>query len=228
MSPNKIIISAVFVIAQFCNNNVCLAQLFDSIKSDLKKKPIFHYKFDSRSAFIGNRSANVWGIKVGIGFNRRVRFGIGYNYLKSRLPARTSIVSSQTGEMLQSRLRMRYVSIYAEYVYYRKNKWELSVPVQIGIGNTAYVPFNDSQVNFRLVTYPILLYEPCLSVNYRIVPFVALGTEMGLRIALVKSRQINEQITAPIYVFKAIIYWADMINYFWPNNKVPKPIMDIL
>jgi hypothetical protein len=205
-----------------------MAQLFDSIKSDLKKKPIFHYKFDSRSAFIGNRSANVWGIKVGIGFNRRVRFGVGYNYLKSRLPARASLVSTQTGEMLQSRLRMRYVSIYAEYVYYRKNKWELSVPVQIGIGNTAYVPFNDSQVNFRLVTHPILLYEPCLSVNYRIVPFVALGTEMGLRIALIKSRQINEQITAPIYVFKAIIYWADMINYFWPNNKVPKPIMDIL
>lgn len=204
------------------------AQLFDSIKTDLKKKPVFHYKLDSRSAFIGNRNANVWGIKIGIGFNKRIRFGLGYNYLKSRLPAKVNLISPQTGDVINTRLRMRYISFYVEYVYYRKNKWELSVPVQLGIGSTKYVAFIDPKNNFQSPGHLVVLYEPCLSVNYKIVPFIAIGTEMGLRLALVKNRTVNEQLTAPIYVFKVLIYWSDMINYFWPNNNIPKPIMDLL
>jgi len=211
-----------------CQVNKANAQLFDSVKADLKKKPVFHYKFDSRSAFIGNRNANVWGIKVGIGFNRRIRFGLGYNYLKSRLPAKVNLIEPLTGAPIKTRLRMRYVSIYAEYVYYRKNKWELSVPVQLGIGSTKYVAFTNPENNYQLPGHLVILYEPCLSVNYRVVPFVAVGTEMGLRLALYKNNSVKEQLTAPIYVFKVLIYWSDMINYFWPNNKIPKPIMDLL
>lgn len=86
----------------------------------MKNKPVFHYKLDSRSAFIGNRNANVWGIKIGVGYNKRIRFGIGYNHLKSRLPAKVNLISPQTGEQIKTRLRMRYISFYAEYVYYKK------------------------------------------------------------------------------------------------------------
>lgn len=212
----------------FIHSSETKAQLFDSIKADLKQKPVFHYKFDSRSAFIGNRNANVWGIKVGIGYNKRIRFGLGYNYLKSRLPAQTNLIAPLTGEPLKTRLRMRYVSIYAEYVYFKKNKWELSVPVQLGIGSTKYVAFIDPKNNIQSAGHLVVLYEPCLSVNYRIVPFVAVGTEMGLRLALIKHNSVKEQLTAPIYVFKVLIYWSDMINYFWPNHNIPKPIMDLL
>jgi hypothetical protein len=218
----------LLVILFCCIASNCNAQLLDTIKADLNIKPIFHYKFDSRSAFIGNRNANVWGIKIGIGYNRRLRFGIGYNYLKSRLPAKVNLIEPQTGEPIRTRLRMRYMSIYAEYVYFRKNKWELSVPVQLGIGSTKYVAFVNPENNYQSAGHLVLLYEPCLSVNYRIVPFVAVGTEMGLRLALIKNRNVKEQLTAPIYVFKVIVYWADMINYFWPNNKIPKPIMNLL
>ena len=211
-----------------CQCLFCNAQLFDSIKSDLKKKPVFHYKFDSRSAFIDNRNANVWGIKFGIGYNRRIRFGVGYNYLKSRLPAKVNLISTVTGEPIKTILRMRYVSFYVEYVYYRKNKWELSVPVQLGVGSTKYVAFSDLESNYQSPCYLVLLYEPCLSVNYRVLPYIAVGTEMGLRLALYKNNQFKEQLTAPIYVFKVLFYWSDMINHFWPNNSIPKPIMDLL
>lgn len=204
------------------------AQLMDSVRRDLQHKPVFHYKLDSRSAFIGNRNANIWGIKVGIGFNRNIKFGIGYNYLKSRLPAKENVVVPYTGTLMKARLRLRYLSFYTEYIYYRKNKWELSVPVQIGLGKTNYVSFLNPESNYQTPKHFIFLYEPCLSVNYRIIPFVAVGTEMGLRLALFKNRQIKEQITAPIYVFRVSIYWSDMINYFWPNHKIPKPVMDLL
>jgi hypothetical protein len=219
---------SLLLILFLCSTSFVKAQLFDSIKADLKKKPTFHYKFDSRSAFIGNRNANVWGIKFGIGFNRRIRFGLGYNYLKSRLPAKVNLIAPQTGEPIKTRLRMRYVSFYLEYVYYRKNKWELSVPVQLGVGSTKYVAFANPKSNYQSPNYLILLYEPCLSINYRVLPFVAVGTEMGLRLAIYKNNQIKEQLTAPIYVFKVLIYWSDMINHFWPNNNIPKPIMDLL
>ncbi len=204
------------------------AQFIDTVKADLKHKPVFHYKFDSRSAFIGNRNANVWGIKIGLGYNKKIRFGIGYNYLKSRLPAKVNLISPETGAAINTRLRMRYVSLYAEYVYYREKKWELTVPVQLGIGSTKYVAFDDPNNHYQSAGKLIILYEPCLSVNYRLVPFVAVGAEMGLRLALYKNRMVKEQVTAPIYVFKVLVYWSDMINYFWPNNKIPKPIMNLL
>jgi hypothetical protein len=218
----------ILLFCLLCNAYVGKAQLFDSIRADLKKKPAFHYKFDSRSAFIGNRNANVWGIKFGIGFNKRIRFGLGYNYLKSRLPAKVNLISPQAGEPIKTRLRMRYVSLYFEYVYYRKNKWELSVPVQLGLGSTKYVAFTNPNNNYQSAGHFVVLYEPCLSVNYRVLPFLAIGTEMGLRLALYKNNQIKEQLTAPIYVFKVLIYWSDMINHFWPDNNIPKPIMELL
>ena len=109
--------------------------------------------------------------------------------LKSRLPAKVNLISPKTGESLKTRLRMRYVSLYVEYVYYRKNKWELSVPVQLGIGSTKYVTFTNPKSNYQSPGYLVLLYEPCLSVNYRVLPFVAVGTEMGLRLALLKNNQ---------------------------------------
>jgi len=211
-----------------CQTFMGKAQLFYSIKADIKKKPTFQYKFDSRSAFIGNRNANVWGIKIGLGYNKRIRFGLGYNYLKSRLPSKVNLISPLSSEPIKARLRMRYISLYFEYVYYRKNKWELSVPVQLGIGTTKYVSFTNPSQNYQTPGYLVVLYEPCLSVNYRVLPYIALGTEMGLRLALYKNNQIKEQLTAPIYVFKVLFYWSDMINHFWPNNKVPKPIMDLL
>lgn len=205
------------------------AQLIDTIKADLTRKPVFNYKIDSRGSFVNNKSSNIWGIKFGVNFNKRTRFGIGYNYLKSRNPAGTMLYSPDAKGYVQARLRWRYVSFYAEYVYYRKNKWELSVPVQLGVGSMRYVPYTSQQAyvsngGSKLV----LLYEPCLSVNYRILPFASLGTEMGLRVALYKNKMFKEQLTAPIYVFKMSIYWADMINFFWPNNKVPACIMDYL
>ena len=139
-----------------------------------------------------------------------------------------NLISPLTNEPIKTRLRMRYVSLYVEYVYYRKNKWELSVPVQLGLGSTKYVAFSNPDINLRSKGHLVILYEPCLSVNYRVLPFVALGTEMGLRLAMYKDKQVKEQLTAPIYVFKVLFYWSDMINYFWPDNKVPKPIMDLL
>lgn len=225
---NRTLVGVVLGFILFATCLSAKAQLFDSIRYDLKMKPVFHYKLDSRSAFIGNKSANVWGIKFGVGFNRKIRFGLGYNYLKSRSPSAYSPYDSRINSFTKSRLQMRYMSIYVEYIYYRKNKWELSVPVQLGIGSTRYVPYLDSKLSIKTPARLVILYEPCLSVNYRIVPFAAVGTEMGLRLALHKNNEIKEQLTAPIYVFKVIIYWSDMINYFWPNNKVPKVIMDII
>lgn len=190
----------------------------------MKSKPSYNLKLDTRKSFVANVNSTVWGIKLGVSYSKRIKFGIGYNYLKTPIISRYLLENDKGNYTVASRLRMRYVSFYTEYVYYKKNKWRLSIPVQLGTGYTNYVSFiNPSAYNESPKRF-VLLYEPCLSVNYQLIPYVTVGAEIGLRLALRKHPEIREQLTAPIYVFRLIIDWSEIVRDVFPNNKITKKL----
>jgi hypothetical protein len=195
----------------------------DTMRMSIRKKPHLFGKFDSRNSFIDNSRAKVFGIKAGLNYNNRLHFGIGYNQLSP--PAKdfdkelTIINTSGQPEKITAMLRLFYISLHAEYIFYQTKKWELSMPLQFGVGQT-YYKYNylgkrkviEQDLNF--------IYEPAVSVEYKFVKWAGVGADIGYRFMLTDYEKLNRKFTSPTYAFKFLIYYNEIIKSVFPKSKL--------
>ena len=118
------------------------------MQTTMNKSVRLHLKFDIRNSFITNTRADIWGLKAGVQFANlfavekgnvqrqagKIKMGIGYNWLRTKME-KDIVVGSDT---ILARLRLNYPVFYFEYIFYAVKHWELSVPLQLGIGSSSY------------------------------------------------------------------------------------------
>ena len=195
----------------------------DTIKLSLKQKPHFFGKFDTRNSFIDNSRAKIFGLKTGLNFGRRLYFGIGYNQLNppSQDFDKIIYIANTSGELEKTAavLRLFYISVHAEYVFYQTKHWELSMPLQFGVGQT-YYKYNqfgkrkviDKDLNF--------IYEPAISVEYKFVKWAGVGIDVGYRFMLTSYKSLNQKFTSPTYAFKFLLYYNEILKSVFPKSKL--------
>lgn len=197
----------------------------DTIKDCLKEKPRVFAKLDTRNSFISNSSAKIFGVKMGLNYGHRLLIGIGYNQLYP--PAKdfdqqlyyTDISGSR--DSVTSRLRMYYISIYMEYIFYQTKHWSLGTPLQLGVGKTYYVYELYDQKRKREENMNII-YEPGVSVSYKFVKWFGIGADIGFRFMVTGDKRINQKFNAPTYTFKILIYYGEIYKMIFPNKKKKK------
>jgi hypothetical protein len=193
------------------------AQFFDSIRVDLRRKPSIDFRLDSRTSFISTQPARISGIKIGLVFNKKVRVGIGYNWLNSNISKQSNVVDvSGAAVNVVSKLHLNYVSPYFEYSYYISDKLELSIPILIGIGRAYYSSVTSVTLlqSNQLGSGLLVMYEPYSIGIYKVTPWFGLGFGIGYRLVLVGNKTINENINSPIYVVKAKLYASELLKFF--------------
>ena len=57
------------------------AQFMEEIHESMDTKPKIIFKFDTRKSFIDNSNVTVFGWKIGVEFDKRIRIGGGFNSL---------------------------------------------------------------------------------------------------------------------------------------------------
>lgn len=179
---------------------VCSAQFFDSIAVELTKKPSLTFNFDTRNTFIGNRRAEIFGLKLGLRYGKKFKTGLGYNFLSSEQYGYFPTYTDTGSSMLKTRLRIRYLSTYGEYLFHKSKRWEFTVGLQLGIGGTFYGPDLNAKTYSRR---SIFVYEPTISAEYAIFKWLGFGGKYGYRVVFG-----NQEFTAPIYAFGFSIYWS--------------------
>ena len=193
----------------------------DTIAVCLKEKPQLFGKLDSRNSFIANSRTKVFGVKVGLSYGKRLHFGIGYNQL---YPAATdfnkTVYISDNGKMssVEAKLTMFYFSAHVEYIYYQTTYWQLSMPIQVGVGKTNYrYTYLDKKTriedNFNFV------YEPAISIEYKPVKWVGIGADVGYRCMITSYRKLNQKFNSPTYAFKLLIYYSEIVKSVFPKSK---------
>lgn len=188
------------------------AQLIDSIAQHFEVKPKFSARFDSRNSFVASQNAHIFGIKIGWEYNDAIKLGIGYNRLDSKISKPKYSLNDETMnfDTLESTLKFEYLSPFFEYVFFKTKRWEHAIPVQIGIGNSRYEYIDKAGIvhyeNYR----PVVLYEPAMTTQFKIFPWIGLGAGVGYRLILVGNRQINENLNSPIYVFRVKVFLGDL------------------
>ncbi len=199
------------------------AQLTDTLRACFSRGVSPTAYFDSRNSFIGNRRAQIWGIKAGAEFGGKLVLGIGYNQHTNNLTKEFVFKNTQQGyDTVPGKLRLGYVSYFARYVYYSSKHWKFSViPAQLGVGRSRYdVDYGGEEM--RLNRKTIILYEAGISVAYKVVPWFGVGTDLGFRYMIRKNKAIPENFNSPIYSFYTIIYWGELYKAVFPNTKLAK------
>ncbi len=188
------------IIFSFFASTTGTSQMFDSIGNSFTYKPKFLLKLDARNSFVANSFSKFNGVKLGLDFNNTTRIGIGYSWLKTE---NNFYLNNDSSTLYQ--LSFSYIAPFIEYKFYNAGNWSAEIPVQLGLGVAKYK--NEADVIKRTWVF---LYEPAMAVEYRFLKYFGIGGGVGLRLALKLNSEINENLSAPVYVVRFKIYFNDI------------------
>ncbi len=164
-----------FVLALSC----CLLSLFgvpkrsmaqgsaDSSKNERPKKVRFIAELDQRFFYFKDRrqplfsnSTNVWGGRAGFLLPSNIKVGAGYYFSNHDV--------DEPWDGHQSiRRRFHYGTAYVEPYFYRRKYWELSAPIEVGVGSVTYQFFGEDDSPLRTVRTTIVPLSVGISVSLK-------------------------------------------------------------
>ena len=195
------------------------SQFMDSIHDCLQASPKLMIKLNNKGSFVANKPASVIGLVLGLSFNKRLKFGLGYNQVTSRIH-KDYFLNDYLGnptDTFNSTLKLLYISGYTEYIYFYKKHWEISIPIQFGAGFSRYsykagdkVYYTDNQFGF--------IYEATTDVVYKPLSWIGLGVGFGYRLLLFKEIEIIHQFSSPIYSLGIKLYLSPVYRAVFPKK----------
>lgn len=174
------------------------AQLFDSIQDCFKYKPKPLFKMDARNAFVTSSFVKVKGVKLGVSFNKKVRVGVGYSWMKTDYFVVDNLDSTN--------LRFAYGNFFFEYAFYKSKHWQLEIPLQLGLGKITYKDLEKNILEQQWVP----IWEPAMTFEYLFLKYFGFGAGVGYRLVFKSKSPISEQFTSPIYIFRFKIYFDQL------------------
>ena len=202
----RFLLNILFIIGILPN---VIAQSFEEDVLDaLESKPKLDLRLDSRHSFINQGGVSVFGIKGGIEYDRKLRFGLGFNILTTRQSRTVNYIENgQQKKDENARLVFYNFSPYVEYVFFKQKKWEISVPVQIGFGTSYYnyYTLSGKQEDSRKF---VLTYEPAITAQYTLLKYFGPGLGIGYRLMIVDNKAIEESFNSPVYIFRMKVFFG--------------------
>lgn len=167
------------------------------------KKWKFAFQLDNRFSIIGKNEITIFGAKAGLQFKSKTRFGLGTSFILT--PVSFEYFNKKFKTQESNTLNFWYVSVFNDWILYKKNNWECFVTEQIGFGKPSFV----KEVNDEIVTdvnIGLFVNEISGQVNYKLNNWAGVGAGFGFRNLLNGNRQLKNAINAPIYIVKVFVY----------------------
>lgn len=205
--------------------------MLDTLRELFKHAYSIDARLESRNGFIDNRLSSVSGVRLGLAFQRKFRFGVGVSWLKTqgtnwlreeiKKDFYTSDVFGRTDTVTKF-LKLAYLCLYADFVFYKTKRWQLSVPIQTGFGKTWYQPERRYTFRSRDQKYFVFFYEPGITVQYKIFKWAGLGTDVAYRFALQKRDLTGVRFSSPSLTFKLLLWFDQLFYDLFPNSEITR------
>ena len=220
---SKYLLSFIFYLLSFIFSN---AQVVDSMRVSFHSKPKIIVGANTKNTFINGFSSPVYTLSAGLDFNHTVRIGAGYSFLRlskykngrdnTPFYLDKSFSDTSGAHLVHPALTFSYVNLFFEYVYFKSKKWQFSVPLQLGVGGSSYkYNFNGEKITEEKDM--VLLYEPTVSGQYRILKWFGVGLDVGYRMMLIRNKNIGYKFNSPIYNAGIVIYWGELYRMVFPK-----------
>jgi hypothetical protein len=189
--------------------------LKDTLGYLMKSEPKPAVRLDSRGSFVTGTNVRIAGIKAGISFADRLEFGIGYQWLVS--DHRKFYPSDTPNGYALTDLKLRYGSFYSEYTFFAKKYWSVTVPVQLGLGQSFYLEQRKQGNNIRHGRGLVWLYEPAMITDFYFLRYFSVGGGIGYRLMLLNNKSIDERFSAPVYMYRFRVFFGKIYRDLRPQ-----------
>jgi len=197
-------------------------QFLDTFKVFLHSRPSIDARLESRYSFMNNSPTKVSGLRLGLSFKRKLRVGIGYSWLDTPVYDK-EIVKDELGKpkIITSFFKFGYVCYYADFVFHKTKRWQLSVPIQVGTG-MYWTRYDDGEKITNSKKRLLLFYEPGITIQYKMTRWCGLGLDVCARLALRNTNYVSNKLNSFVLAPKLLI-WFDQIFYMAaPKSKITK------
>lgn len=195
-------------------------QFADSLREVFKYTKSIDARLESRNSFINNELISVNGARLGVAFQRKLRIGGGVSWLNTVVPKSRISLNADTSYIQY--FKFVYFCAYADFVFYRTKRWQLSVPIQAGIGASWFQNKQNYYWGNNDKKYALLIYEPGITAQFKVFKWFGLGADIAYRFSLKNNKKVGEGLSSPTYSFK-ILFWFDQLFYqTFPNSKITK------
>lgn len=195
-------------------------QFLDTFKVFLKSRPNIDARLESRYSFLNHNATKVTGVRLGLSFKRKLRVGIGYSWLDADVSDKKLITDILGNERYANNyFKFGYVCYYADFVFHKAKRWQLSVPIQVGTG-MYWTKYHDGEKFVNSKKRLLLFYEPGITVQFKITKWCGLGIDVCARLALRNTNYVGNKLNSFVLAPKLLI-WFDQIFYsIAPKSKI--------
>ncbi|WP_140466313.1 hypothetical protein [Hymenobacter nivis] len=166
--------------------------------------------FDARYSIINGHFVTINGLKLGLEWKNRLRTGAAVYFLSSRIPTRRARPDGVDDDA-RADLRFRYLALYGEYVLIENRRWELSVPIQAGLGN-AYVEYISPDGTHQETPHDFMgVIEPSANAQMRIFRWAGLGAGAGWRAPVFVNAAVRKELSGPIFFLRGKLFVNDLV-----------------
>jgi hypothetical protein len=163
----------------------------------------FAFQFDNRFSSINHDKVTIFGAKVGLQFQNKVRFGIGGSFILNPIIVN---VTNRKGKIVgDTKINFWYLSLFGDWILFKNKRWETFVTEQIGFGKPELIQERKGVI-VQETDPNLYVNELSAQANYKITSWIGLGAGVGYRNILNNESVLISRFNAPIYIFKAIIY----------------------
>jgi hypothetical protein len=206
---NRLVVVLCFVTCSIS----CSSQILDTIRELFKSKYSIDARLESRNSFINHQLIGVSGARLGVTFQRKFRIGLGLSWLDTDVKSNYfSINDFGKTDTLTRYLKFVYLCYYVDFVFYKTKRWQLSVPIQTGTGLSWFQQKSNYTLKGKAPKYFLLLYEPGITVQFKVFKWFGFGTDVAYRFTLNGNTETRRQLNSPTYSFK-ILVWFDQLFY---------------
>ncbi len=175
------------------------------------EKPRFVIFYDSRYSVLNHHFVVINGLKAGIELRNRLRLGAGIYFLSSRIPTRQARPFG-IADAARADLRFRYLAGYAEYVLLANRRWELSVPLLLGLGS-AWVQYDLPNGSGAETLHDFMgVAEPSLSAQFKVFRWGGVGAGAGWRQPFFVPGTVQRELNGPVFYVRGKLFLSDLIK----------------
>ncbi len=171
---------------------------------------------------MNNSPTKVSGVRLGLSFRRKLRVGIGYSWLSTEVVDEKQITDVYGNiRFTDQYFKFGYFCYYADFVFHKTKRWQLSVPIQVGTG-MYWTQYNDGLRLVKSKKRLLLFYEPGITAQFKITRWLGLGVDVCARLALRNTNIVGNKLNSFVLAPKLLI-WFDQIFYMAaPKSKITK------
>lgn len=166
----------------------------------------------------------ITGVRLGVAYTRKLRIGGGFSWSKTNYSSTFYEYNSDLGktDTITKYLKLGYLCYYIDFVFHRTKRWQLSVPIQAGTGLSWFQREKAYTFKDKDPKYFLLLYEPGITVQFKIFRWAGLGADVAYRFVLKNNKKMEEKLRSSTYSIK-LLFWPDQLFYeVLPNHKLSK------